>query len=129
MARMLAEGRPVDLRGEESSGRMGVRLQASLRAPGSWHRRIHAVIVDVGLAGMCAEVDDFAVASGPVFVETAVPDANHCCRLRGSIKWVRADVSPTRVGIILEDGCAWTWFATLKRIATSAARVGFAHVG
>jgi hypothetical protein len=101
---------------DRCSGRMGVRLQAALRSPRPRTERSHAVITDVGLSGICAEVEDRPPEPGPVTVEMCLPAPGPSTFLRGRISWVRNDLSPTRVGVELDDDCAWTWFAALKRM-------------
>ena len=116
MARALfGEGPASDRR----SGRMGVRLQASLRPPRPWTERSHAVVTDVSLSGICAEVEYRPPDPGPVTIEMCLPQPGPSTFLRGRITWVRRDLSPSRVGVELDDDCAWAWFAALKRMVES----------
>jgi hypothetical protein len=105
---------------ERFSGRMGVRLQAALRPPNPRLGRIHAVVTDVSIGGLSAEVEEAPPGPGPVSVEMCLPAPGPSCFLDGRVSWIRDDVLPARVGVILENESCYRWFAALKRIAETA---------
>ncbi len=120
------EAPPGDVASENrSSGRLGISLDATLRAREANGRRWPARVTDVSLSGLGAELAGRPPEAGPVLVEMCLPILGECHLLPGRISWVEEARSGVRAGVELADECAWPWFAALLRIVNDGKQGAF----
>jgi Tfp pilus assembly protein PilZ len=94
------QARTVPLSHFRVTGRRQVSAVATLTLLGT-SQTVTAHVRNVGLGGLCVEVDDAIAAGQDAVVMLSTAWLWEPLRLQGAIVWVRADVYPAQVGIAI----------------------------
>lgn len=109
----------LELPENRGSGRLGVALEARLR-PG-FGPKSPALVTDVSLSGLHAELDGRPPGPGPVLVELCLDSPETCYLLAGRISWARGAARGARAGVELVSEYSHAWFAALSHIVAAVA--------
>ncbi len=105
-----------------ASGRLGVKIEASLLKGLPTPIRSEVLIYDVGLGGLRVTFTGPELTPGAVGIEIPLQLQNRTPALSGNIRWVKKIKGKTHAGIELSIDNAFSWFTTLMNMIRETQR-------